>query len=296
MERFNDVVEAVDSIYNQRYKEYEILLVIDRNEILYKELQNRLSDKVRIIVSDKKGLSNARNEGIKNSKYEIVAFLDDDAVAEQSWLSSLLNNFRDKNVISVGGKIVPLWQNSRPKWFAEELDWIVGCTYKGHPEKRCLVRNVIGCNMAFRKDVFDKIGLFEISVGRFGKKLLAGEEMELCYRALNEIQDSLIIYDPEAVVHHKVRNYRQTKNYSRERAFNEGLSKANIKKLHKNRSAATILSTENTYTKYLVTKSIPERIMSAVKGHNSLNNIRQINAIISMTSLVIIGYIAGSVR
>ena len=294
MERFDDVLEAVNSLNNQDYKDFETLIVIDKNDILLKKLEYNLQDHIKIIVSNKKGLSNARNEGIKNSNHEIVAFLDDDAIAEQNWLSVLMENFNDPNVMAAGGKIEPLWKYSRPKWFPEELDWIVGCTYKGHPEKRCLVRNVIGCNMAFRKVVFNKVGMFETSVGRVGKRLLAGEEMELCYRTLNEIPNSMIIYDPKATVYHKVHEYRHTKRYSRQRAYNEGLSKAYIKKLQKE-SSNSVLSTENTYTKFLVTQSIPKRIKNAIKGDHSIDNLRQINTIITITGLVIIGYLKGHV-
>jgi cellulose synthase/poly-beta-1,6-N-acetylglucosamine synthase-like glycosyltransferase len=295
MERYDDVLEAVNSLDNQDYKDFETLIVIDENHELLKKLQNNLEDHIRIIVSKKKGLSNARNKGIEQSNNEFIAFLDDDAVAEKDWLRILNKNFDDPDVMVVGGKISPLWKHSRPKWFPEELDWIVGCTYKGHPEKRGQVRNVIGCNMAFRKDVFGKVGIFEISVGRVGRKLLAGEEMELCFRILNEIPKSKIIYDPKARVFHKVHEYRHTKTYSRRRAYNEGLSKASIRKLQKEISSKNVLSTENTYTKYLLTRSIPSRLKNAIKGDNSIDNIRQINTIISIIGLVFIGYLRGRI-
>ena len=80
------------------------------------------------------------------------------------------------------GRIVPVFDRKRPRWLAEELDWIVGCTYKGMPETKAVVRNPIGANMAFRREVFDVAGKFRSEVGRYGKKLLGSEETELCMR------------------------------------------------------------------------------------------------------------------
>ena len=78
--------------------------------------------------------------------------------------------------MSVGGFIQPSWQGNevRPSWFPEELDWVIGCSYKGAPEVRSLVRNAIGCNMSFRKTVFEKVGGFNTNLGRFGDVLLSG--------------------------------------------------------------------------------------------------------------------------
>jgi len=74
---------------------------------------------------------------------------------------------------------------------------LVGCTYKGMPEKRAEIRNPIGANMSFRREAFKEVGLFSSSVGRYGKKLLSGEETEFAMRLKNKL-DVKIIYDPAA--------------------------------------------------------------------------------------------------
>jgi glycosyltransferase involved in cell wall biosynthesis len=289
LERFDDVLEAVNSLNNQDYQDFEILIVIDKNDILQNKLKNNLSDDIKIIVSDKKGLSNARNEGIKRSKNEIIAFLDDDAIANKDWLTTIDDNFKNEKVVVVGGKIKPYWINERPVWFPEEVDWIVGCTYKGHPEKKGSIRNVIGCNMAFRRSAFDMVGLFETNVGRVGKKLLAGEEMEICVRIKKAMPNSLIIYDPKMEVHHKVHPYRQTINYVRKRAYNEGLSKARIAKLFEKGNENEFV-TENQYIDYLMKRAIPLRIKNVITMQHAFENMAKTLTIIYVILAVTVGY------
>lgn len=290
IERFDDVIEAIHSVNNQNYQGHEIIVVIDKNETLYRKLHNTLHTNVRIVVSPVKGLSNARNIGIKNSKNEIIAFLDDDAIADSKWLTTIVKDFDDSNVVAVGGKIEPLWINGRPKWFPEELDWIVGCTYKGHPEERCLVRNVIGCNMAFRKDVFQKVGYFSNYIGRYGTKLLACEEMELCVRVSRTLPNAKILYDPKAKVFHKVHSYRQTYNYLITRAYNEGLSKAKISKQIPHNPNQDNFITESQYFKYLLIKAIPVHFMNIPRMKDASENLAKIFVIISVIMAVFMGY------
>lgn len=54
-------------------------------------------------------------------------------------------------VMGVGGSIVPRWESARPGWMPRKLDWVVGGTYRGMPATTAPVRNLIGCNMSFRR-------------------------------------------------------------------------------------------------------------------------------------------------
>ena len=80
-----------------------------------------------------RGLSGGQNTGVATATGDVVAFLDDDAVAEPGWLAAFDERFRDPAVTGVGGLTRPLWATgARPRWFPEEFDWTVGCTYRGH--------------------------------------------------------------------------------------------------------------------------------------------------------------------
>lgn len=245
--RIEDVKKCLESIEKQSRKPEEVLLILDPikelKEFYEKNLKN-LNLNLKILISDSFGLSNARNMGIKQSRGNIIVFIDDDAFAEKDWLKNILKNFSEKDIWIVGGKTVPVFEEKRPKWFPEELDWIVGCTYKGMPDYKTEIRNPIGANMAFRREVFEKVGFFETFVGRFGKKLLGSEETELCLRLKNKYPEVKIIYDPAAIVYHKVPKERTRIGYVLKRAYYEGISKAILSNKFK-------LKDEKNYLKFL---------------------------------------------
>jgi GT2 family glycosyltransferase len=253
-ERLSYLLDCIESLKKQSLKPDEIVLVLDPYPNLVEFYKSKLSGDVRVVVSRKPGLSNARNAGVRSARGDIVSFIDDDAVADEYWLENLAKNFEDSNVIGAGGFVKPLWEDGYPRWFPEELNWIVGCSYKGLPEHKASVRNPIGCNMSFRKSVFEQVGYFRSDIGRFGKKLLASEETELSMRALSTIPNSKIIYDPSAIVHHKINKRRGNLKYVWVRSFYEGLSKAIIS--HET-IPSTKLSTEMNYFKYLLSVAIP---------------------------------------
>jgi glycosyltransferase involved in cell wall biosynthesis len=257
VDRFWNLLGCIESLRKQSFKPVEVVLVLDPVPELVEFCRSRLPRNVKIVVSDKYGLSNARNVGVDSAKGEIIAFIDDDAVADVSWLENLVRNYADSMVVGVGGAIRPLWENKAPAWFPDELNWIVGCSYKGLPESRSLVRNPIGCNMSFRKSVFEKIGYFRADVGRFGRKLLAGEEPELSMRILERMPGSKIVYDPSAVVFHRISRDRVGFTYLFERSFYEGVSKALISGSERFSSK---LSTEDEYLKYLLKVAVPSRL------------------------------------
>lgn len=285
-ELFSDAMKCIDSIISQDYSNKEVLLVMDKNDELYNMFSRSVPRQVNIIINTKPGLSNARNLGIENAKGDIIVFIDDDAMTGNNHISNLIKNYEDENVIGVFGKILP---NGKPS-YPEELYWIGGFTNKGFPEERCEVRNGYGCNMSFRKEVFDKVGLFSTNFGRVGKKLVTCEETEFSIKALGSINGSKIIYDPSIIVHHKVHEYRQGFRYMIKRAYHEGMSKAHIDKLYKNTNGDKALSTENTYLKYLFVEAIPGRIKNLIVGKNIMNNTKDIVSLLTVVASVGFGY------
>jgi hypothetical protein len=85
---------------------------------------------------------------------DVVAFLDEDAVADSGWLTFFADSYADPAVIGVGGLTLPNWKASRPSWFPTEFDWTIGCRYRGMPESRAPVRNLLGGNASFRRAAF----------------------------------------------------------------------------------------------------------------------------------------------
>jgi glycosyltransferase involved in cell wall biosynthesis len=257
IERLNDVLECISSLKRQTLSPSEIILVLDPSESLFQSYSARVPADIRVTSSNKVGLSRARNVGIMTAEGEIVAFVDDDAVADEKWLEHMVKLYEDPHVMGVGGSAVASWETGQPQWFPEELNWIVGCSYKGLPTRRSPVRNPLGCNMSFRKKIFKKVGYFRDDIGRYGTTLLSKEETELSMRLLEGIPDAKIIYEPQAIVYHKVSGKRATFKYIWMRSFYEGVSNGLISQETKH---SRVTSVESSYLKYLIGVAIPRRL------------------------------------
>src|SRR5262245_28703548 len=229
--RWEHLARAVESLRSQSVAPREILVVIDHNLALADRACHQLPGARVIENRHQRGISGARNSGIAAAQGAIVAFLDDDAVAAPDWLDRLLDGYRGPNVLGVGGAIEPQWQGRRPRWFPEEFDWVVGCTYRGMPREAAPVRNLIGCNMSFRRQVFEHIGGFRGEIGRVGVRPSGCDETELCIRLRQRLPHALLIYNPDARVRHHVPPHRARWEYFRARCFLEGRSKALVAQL-----------------------------------------------------------------
>ncbi|MER5259449.1 glycosyltransferase family 2 protein [Streptomyces sp. NPDC002855] len=230
-DRWEDILAAVASVRAQSLAALETLLVVDHNASLLDRLtkEYKETEGVRVLANaGPRGLSAGRNTGIAASSGEVIAFLDDDAVAERDWLRHFAEGYADPKVFAVGGRTLPVWESRRrPAWFPEEFDWVVGCTYKGLPEGRVRVRNVLGGNASFRRTAFEAAGGFATGIGRDGdKRPLGCEETELCIRLTRARPDAVLLIDDRAVIHHRVPAARERFDYFRTRTYAEGLSKA----------------------------------------------------------------------
>ena len=265
--KIDQVIDCIGSIQKQSVAPREILLVLDPDpEVVGYYKENVFAD-VRIIESDGFGLSKARNTGVRNSESEIVAFIDDDAVAGENWLKNLIKNYSDPSVVGVGGPVMPLWNSKKPDWFPEELNWVVGCTDQVALNHKMKVRNPVGCNMSFRKSVVEEAGCFRPDIGRFGKFLLSAEESELCLRIKEgTISDARIINDPSAIVFHKISEDRVNVKYVLLRSFFEGVSKSLITKTVFDRSMD--LTSERNYMRNITPAFVASTLKEIYKGSN----------------------------
>ena len=130
-QRWREILAAVESVRQQSVRCLEIIVVVDHNPVLHDRLVDALSDVTVLENKEAQGLSGGRNTGISMAHGDIIAFLDDDAVADPDWLKYLSDCYVDPTVLAVGGMTLPNWQTRRPKWFPQEFDWTVGALISG---------------------------------------------------------------------------------------------------------------------------------------------------------------------
>jgi cellulose synthase/poly-beta-1,6-N-acetylglucosamine synthase-like glycosyltransferase len=266
-ERLPDVLAAAASVEQQSLPATELVVVVDHNLELLTRLRAALPD-VPVVASDgPKGLSAARNTGVAATSGEVVAFLDDDAIAERDWLEHLIAPYARADVVGVGGAIQPLWERGRPRWFPEEFDWVVGCSYRGLPPRPAPVRNLIGANMSFRRTALDAAGAFALTLGRNGGRLPVGscEDTEISIRILRAHPASVLLYEPAARIRHRVPPDRSTWSYFWRRCRTEGRAKAALVSLGGSQS----LTSERDYTVRVLPRGVVRGLSATVGGETA---------------------------
>lgn len=129
------------------------------------------------------GLSNARNVAMAQARGEIIAFVDDDAIAVPGWAAAMLRAFDvlGPDVAAIGGRVVPLFRSARPAWLSDRLMAYLSMVDLGD-ETRTLAEGewVVGANLAYRADALRATGGFSTTLGRIGTAgLLSAEETEV---------------------------------------------------------------------------------------------------------------------
>ncbi len=289
--RWDDLLAAVESLRGQTVQLREMIVVIDYNPDLFQRVRAHIPDAIVVENQDEQGLSGARNTGIKLAKGEVIAFIDEDALARPDWAERLLHEYQDSQVLGVGGQIDPIWAAGRPRWFPPEFDWVVGCSYNGMPRTLTPVRNFIGCNMSFRREVFETLEGFRNGIGRVGTRPLGCEETEFCIRINQQWPNRKLLYQPCALVDHRVPANRGTGAYFRARCYSEGWSKALVSRFV---GAKDGLSSERAYTFSVLPAAVLRGLREALRG--DLAGLSRAAVIVSGFVITGIGYIVGRLQ
>ena len=176
-------------------------------------------------VETNQGLSYARNRGIKEAAGEILIYVDDDAVVQKGYLQAYYAFFEQHlQAMAAGGPIIPVYETQKPKWMSHfTLPMMTGYLYKGD---RVLEfkggEYPIGANTAFRKSVFEKVGLFNVDLGRKGGNLMGAEEKDIFdkMRSLG----MKYYYLPGAILHHIIAETRLTDDHFNRLTYSIGKS------------------------------------------------------------------------
>ncbi|HXD55929.1 MAG TPA: glycosyltransferase [Solirubrobacteraceae bacterium] len=226
-QRAGQLREAIESVHLQTVGVREVIVVIDNNPVLARHAREHLRGVTTIENHGPRGAGQSRNRGVQEASGEIVAFLDDDAIAAPDWVEKALRAFEDPCVLGVGGTIEPAWEGRPPAWMAPEFYWTVGCTYAGLPTSPAPVRNLIATNMFVRREQFLALGGFRAGFGKTGARS-GTEETELCIRGGQRWPERRWLHDPSVAVMHRVPRARARLRYFLSRCYDEGVAKASI--------------------------------------------------------------------
>jgi glycosyltransferase involved in cell wall biosynthesis len=148
---------------------YEIIAVDNRSTDATAEIiRSRLSSspRLRYVFEPQPGLPHGRNAGVRAARGAIVAFTDDDVEVPPHWVSTIARLFAaHPDVDAIGGSVKPVWPPALPPWVTRRQLGPFALGDRGGAPLRVGADNaapcLVGANLAFRREVFDRIGLFD---------------------------------------------------------------------------------------------------------------------------------------
>lgn len=221
--RAGELAGALESVLSQEAGgvEYEVILVdnnsTDHTRAVADALVARYPDRLRYLFEPRQGLSYGRNTGIAAARGPIVAFTDDDVRVAPDWVARIARVFRDRpDIAYIGGKVLPRWSTPPPRWLVNHhwsplalIDYADEYIESSASRPVCFV----GANLAFRREVFDRVGLFNPALGRVKDGIGSTEDHDLQLRLWRAGLKGL--YQPELIVTAEVSPDRLTKRYHR---------------------------------------------------------------------------------
>ena len=182
------------------------------------------------------GLSHARNAGIAVAQGDIIAFVDDDERIEQGFFDAYISLFEEhSDAMAAGGRVIAEYPTGRPRWMSRYTERPIANPIDFGTETTTYPAGSIpaGGNMAFRSEVFRRIGLFDTTLGRKGKSLIGGEESDLFERI--EREHMACYYTHGAAIYHIIPPEKLTADYFARLSLNTGISQRRRATIHKRR-------------------------------------------------------------
>ena len=216
-DRVGSLYECLRSILLQDYPSFEIIVVdnapsSDEIEGFIKELDGKV--RVRYVREDLPGLAIAHNRALTETDAPIVAFTDDDVIADKNWLRYIALAFlRDPKIACVTGMILPYELETLPQLWIEQFGgFSKGCERKLFDQDEHAPKDFLfpysagqfgsGANMAFRVDALTDVGGFDPTLGA-GTLAKGGDDLAAFFNVI--ASGHRLVYEPAAFLYHKHR-------------------------------------------------------------------------------------------
>lgn len=163
----------------------------------------------RYVREERPGLDWARNRGIAEATHAIIAFIDDDARPDPGWLLALISAFAEPEVMAVTGLVAPTELETEA-----QIRFELNYGGMGHGLRRRVINRAslsgpadllwasnfgVGANMAFRRDIFASVGLFDVALD-VGTPSGGCGDVEMLHRIV--ARGHTLVYEPQALVWH----------------------------------------------------------------------------------------------
>jgi len=161
----------------------------------------------RYVREDRPGLDWARNRGIQEARYDIVAYIDDDALASPGWLRGIAMAFEQPDIMAVTGLVLPAEIETGAQYDFERYGGMSG-GFSTYTMRRSAIGDKalfwasgwgVGANMAFRRELFEAIGQFDVALD-VGTPTCGGGDIEFFYRTV--AAGFALRYEPAALMRH----------------------------------------------------------------------------------------------
>lgn len=213
--RSKSLLETLESLDAQQVNEdlsWEIVIVdnnsTDDTERIVHDFAQRSKVPCRYLFEARQGRPFALNRGIEETDSELLAFTDDDVIADPYWVQSIVSTFYEHDADFVGGKILPKWlECSPPAWFTR--DWWGNLSLLDHGDQLINIKQkggygLWGANQAVNRKTLQRCGMFD-------NRFIFSQDYEFYKRLI--IQGAKVIYQPKAVIYHKIEKNRVRMTY-----------------------------------------------------------------------------------
>jgi GT2 family glycosyltransferase len=206
------------------------ILVVDNapSDARTRDLVER-SPGVRYVLEARAGLNFARNRAVRETRTELVAFLDDDVVADAGWLDGLHAAWQaNRDAAAFTGQVLPMELETPAQIVFEKRGGFrrgfarirYGAELPGDPLYPSGAGNFgAGANMTFRKDVLEALGGFDEALDT-GAAVPGGGDLDIFYRVLRS--DHALVYEPRFMVFHQHRREMEALRRQYERSWGLG--------------------------------------------------------------------------
>jgi len=198
---------CLGSLSELNYPQFEVVVVDNCSNDRFSVDRVVRRFEFRYVYEEHQGLNWARNRGCQEAQYDIVSFIDDDAIALPGWLKGIAHGFKNQSTMVVTGMVLPA-EVETPAQHEFELYGGMNKGFKPYSVKYSLLDRHqrfwasnwgVGTNMAIKKRLIETIGEFDVALD-VGTPTRGGGDIEFFYRAVSN--GYTIQYEPKAVVKH----------------------------------------------------------------------------------------------